>query len=127
MALNLIRLLFAVAGLYDLLIGLAFVCFGPQIFDAAGVTEPTHSWPYLQFGALLVAIFGIMFLAVAYAPQANRNLILYGLLLKLSYTGVVAYYFFTAVVPMLFVPFAVIDATMFVLFALAYGRLSTNR
>ena len=123
MTMTLIRLLFAVAGLYDLLIGLAFVGFGPQIFDAAGV-PPVNHWAYLQFGSLLLVIFGIMFFAVAYAPQANRNLIPYGMLLKLSYTGLVVYYAFTQDVPMLFKPFAVIDATMFVLFALAYYRLS---
>jgi hypothetical protein len=126
MALNLIRLLFAVAGLYDSLIGLAFLGFGPQIFDASGVPHPNH-WAYIQFGSLLLVIFGIMFFAVAYAPQANRNLIPYGMLLKLSYTGLVVYYSFTQDVPLLFKPFTVIDATMFVLFALAYNTLSATR
>jgi hypothetical protein len=126
MALTLIRVLFAIAGLYDLLIGLAFLGFGPQIFDAAGVPQPNH-WAYIQFGSLLLVIFGIMFFAVAYAPQANRNLIPYGMLLKLSYSGLVVYYAFTQDVPLLFKPFAVIDATMFVLFALAYSRLSPSR
>jgi hypothetical protein len=126
MAINLIRLLFAFAGLYDLLIGLAFLGFGPQIFDAAGVPHPNH-WAYIQFGSLLLAIFGIMFFAVAYAPQANRNLIPYGMLLKLAYTGLVVYYAFVQEVPWLFKPFAVIDATMFVLFALAYSKLLGHR
>src|SRR5689334_795124 len=126
MALIFIRVLFAVAGLYDALIGLAFLFFGEQIFDAGGVSRPNH-WAYIQFGSLLLIIFGIMFFAVAYAPQANRNLIPYGILLKLSYAGLVVYYAFTEGAPMLFKPFAVIDATMFVLFALAYSRLSTTR
>jgi hypothetical protein len=122
----LIRVLFAIAGLYDLLIGLAFLGFGQQIFDAGRVPHPNH-WAYIQFGSLLLVIFGIMFFAVAYAPQSNRNLIPYGMLLKVSYAGLVVYYSFIQDVPMLFKPFAVIDATMFVLFALAYHRLSATR
>jgi hypothetical protein len=126
MTLTLIRLLFAIAGLYDLLIGLVFLGFGPQIFDSAKVPHPNH-WAYIQFGSLLLVVFGIMFFAVAYAPQANRNLIPYGMLLKLSYTGLVVYYALIQDVPLLFKPFAVIDATMVVLFALAYLWLSPTR
>jgi hypothetical protein len=127
MALSLVRLLFAIAGVYDLAIGVAFVGFGPQIYDAAGVPPPNH-WAYIRFAALLLVIFGIMFLAVAYAPVANRNLIPYGVLLKLSYVVVVVYYWVrSGDVPMLFKPFAAIDAVMLVLFLLAYAKTSTTR
>ena len=126
MTLSTIRLLFVIAGLYDLLIGLAFLCFGPQLFDATGVPQPKH-WAYIQFGSLLLIIFGIMFFAVAYDPAANRNLIPYGMLLKLSYAGLAAYYWVTTDIPMLFKPFAIIDAAMFVLFFLAYTRRTAPR
>jgi hypothetical protein len=119
MALLAVRVVFAIASLYDFVIGLAFLFFGPRLFEAAGVPQPNH-WGYIQFGALLLIIFGIMFFAVARDPIANRNLMPYGMLLKLSYTGLVAYYWVTADCPMLFKPFAVIDAIMFVLFHLAY-------
>ena len=121
MSLAHIRLLFVIAGLYDLLIGLAFVLFGPQLFDATGVPPPNH-WGYIQFGALVVVIFAAMFFAIAYDPVANRNLMPYGILLKLSYTGLVAYYWFTTDCPSVFKPFAIIDALMFVLFVVAYGK-----
>ena len=116
-----VRLLFLIAGLYDSVIGFAFLFFGPQIFDAAGVPPPNH-WGYIQFGSLLVLVFGLMFYAVAYDPAANRNLMPYGMLLKLCYTGLVAYYWVTTDCPMLFKPFAVIDGAMFVLFLLAYRK-----
>ena len=116
-----VRLLFLIAGLYDSLIGLAFLGLGPQIFDAAGVPPPNH-WGYIQFGSLLVLVFGLMFYAVAYDPAANRNLMPYGMLLKLCYTGLVAYYWVTTDCPLLFKPFAVIDGAMFVLFFLAYRK-----
>jgi hypothetical protein len=116
-----IRLLFVITGLYDFLIGLAFLFFGSQLFESTGVPPPNH-WGYIQFGSLLLVIFGIMFFAVAYDPVANRNLIPYGMLLKLSYVGLVAYYWVTADCPLLFKPFAIIDAVMFVLFLLAYRQ-----
>lgn len=59
---------------------------------------------------------------MAHDPVGNRNLILYGMLLKLSYTGVVAYYWLTTDCPLLFQPFAIIDAVMFVLFLVAYRK-----
>jgi hypothetical protein len=116
-----VRLLFAVAGLYDFLIGLTFLFVGAQLFDATGVPHPNH-WAYIQFGSLLLMVFGVMFFAVAHDPVANRNLMPFGMLLKLSYTGLVAYYWVTTDCPMLFKPFAIIDAVMFVLFWLAYTR-----
>jgi len=121
MSLSNVRWIFLVAGLYDFLIGLAFLLYGPQVFEAAGVPEPNH-WGYIQFGALLLIVFGTMFFAVAMNPVVNRNLMPFGMLLKLAYTGLVAYYWFTTDCPLLFKPFAVIDAVMFVLFFLAYLR-----
>ena len=102
-----IRALFAVAGLYDLLIGLAFLLLGERIFEAAGVPPPNH-WAYIQFSALLLIVFGVMFFAIARDPVANRNLIPFGILLKICYSGLVAYYWVTTGCPLLFKPFAII-------------------
>jgi hypothetical protein len=90
-------------------------------FDSFAVPQPIHKG-YVQFGSFMLVIFGTMFFAVAYDPVANRNLILYGMLLKLSYTGRVIYYWVAMDCPQLFKPFAVIDALMFVLFFLAYTK-----
>jgi hypothetical protein len=119
MSLPTIRVLFAVAGLYDFFIGLTFLCFGPQLYETAGVPQPNH-WAYIQFASLLLIIFGTMFFAIAHDPIANRNLIPYGMLLKLSYTALAVYYWVMTDIPNLFKPFAVIDAIMLVLFVLAY-------
>jgi hypothetical protein len=114
--------LFLVAGIYDLLIGLTFLLFGSQLFQQFQVPLPQH-WGYIQFGALLLIIFGLMFFAVALRPVANRNLIPFGMLLKLSYVGLVSYYWITTGVPGLFQPFVLIDAVMLVLFGLAHRSL----
>ena len=116
------RVTFVIAAIYDLTLGLGFFAVGPQVFKAADVPPPNH-WGYVQFAALLVATFGLMFLAVAVRPLANRNLIPYGVLLKLSYVGVVAFYWARGDLPWLFKPFAVIDAFMLVGFIAAYQAL----
>ncbi len=120
-----IRVIFLIAGLYDFFIGLAFLVSGPQIFDATSVPHPNH-WGYIQFAALLLMTFGLMFFAIAVRPHGNRNLIPYGILLKASYVGIVSYYWATSAVPMLFKPFAVIDALMLFLFVTAYRSLSSS-
>jgi hypothetical protein len=125
MTLSMVRLLFVIAGLYDFIIGLTFLFFGSQLFDMASVPQPSH-WAYIQFSSLLLMVFGTMFLAIAYDPAGNRNLIPYGLLLKLCYAGLATYYWVTTDIPMLFKPFAVIDAAMFVLFWMAYAKKPTS-
>ena len=104
-----VRLVFAIASLYDFMIGIAFLLFGAAIFERAGVPPPNH-WAYLHFSALMLIIFGAAFFAVAIDPIANRNLIVYGIMLKACYVGIVAYYAATSGCPTLFIPFAVIDA-----------------
>jgi len=120
------RLLFAIAGAYDFIIGAAFLGFGPQLFEATSVPPPNH-WGYLQFASLMLMIFGLMFCSIANDPVANRNLIPYGMLLKLSYVAVASYYWATTDVPLLFKPFVIIDAAMFVLFVMAYRALAQQR
>jgi len=119
MALLLIRILFAFAALYDFIIGTVFLFFGPRLFGATGVPPPNH-WGYIQFGSLMLMIFGLMFFAITYDPIRNRSLMIYGMLLKICYTGLVAYYWITTDCPFLFKPFAIIDGVMFILFLLAY-------
>lgn len=124
MSIPVIRILFAIAGAYDFIIGSAFLFSGVRLFDATGVPQPDH-WAYIQFGSLMLMIFGTMFVTIALNPQTNRNLIPYGMLLKLAYVGLCSYYWFTTDCPTLFKPFAVIDLIMLVLFYLAFVKLPT--
>lgn len=118
-----IRILFAVTGAYDLILGAAFLVAAPALFETAGVPAPLH-WGYVHFICCLLIIFGLMFFAVAAQPAANRNLIPFGILLKLSYVAVVTYYWAQQDVPYMFKPFVAIDAVMLVLFAIAYRQLT---
>jgi hypothetical protein len=112
------RVLFYVSAVYDGVLGLAFVFFWPWVFQFFDVTPPNHGG-YVQFPALLLVIFGVMFLRIARDPDANRDLIAYGIGLKAAYCGLVFWYQFTAGVPAMWIPFAWLDLLFLGLFVIA--------
>jgi hypothetical protein len=93
-----IRAVFLVAALYDGILGVAFLLAAPALCFSLGVPPPNH-WGYIHFPALLLVAIAIAFLAIARDPVANRNLIPYGIMLKLSYSGTVLYHWFSGGVP----------------------------
>jgi hypothetical protein len=113
-----IRALFVLSALYDGVLGLIFLFAAPQIFTHFNVSPPNHA-SYVTFPALLLIIFALMFSAIAANPRTNRNLIPYGILLKLSYCGTVFYYWLTGGVPGMWKPFAFIDLAFVAVFAWA--------
>lgn len=113
-----IKPFFVVAGLYDGILGLLFVLVPYQFFKAANVPPPNHVG-YVQFPALLLIIFAIMFFNIARNPSANRSLILYGILLKISYSGVVLFHWMSVNIPTIWVVFAFLDLIFLVLFVVA--------
>jgi hypothetical protein len=121
-----VRALFLLAGLYDGVLGAAFLIAPEWVFRMAEVTPPNY-WAYVQFPAALLLIFALMFVAIARDPLGNRNLIVYGILLKVAYCGVAFRYWFTAGIPGLWKPFAVADLVMAVLFVLSYRMLEAGR
>jgi len=66
-----VKPLFIVAGLYDGILGLAFLMVPLQIFDMYGVTPPNHL-AYIQFPALLLVVFAVMFFRIAMEPVCRR-------------------------------------------------------
>ena len=118
----LIRGLFLLAAVFDGALGLAFLSAGDEIFEWANVTPPNH-WGYVQFPAAVLVIFAWMFLVVALRPTARRHLIPYGILLKLSFAGVVFRHWLDTGVPGLWKPLAIIDLVTAALFAWAYVAL----
>jgi hypothetical protein len=111
--------LFYLAALYDGVLGVAFVVNPGSVYTAFGVTPPNH-WGYVQFPAALLLVFALMYLAVARNPEGNRNLIPYGIMLKVAYCAVVFGYWFTTDLPGMWKPFAVIDLVFLGLFIWAY-------
>ncbi len=119
MASKWIRAVFALSGVYDALLGLTFFLFGYHIYGAFGVPPPNHPG-YIQFPALLLVVFGAMFLQIAADPVARRELMLYGMALKVAYCGVVFWHAIKHNMPTMWLPFAWIDVVFLVLFAAAW-------
>ena len=120
-----IRWLFALAALYDGALGVAFLFAAGPIYRLFGVPEPNH-FAYVQFPAALLVVFALMFASVATDPGGNRNLIPYGVLLKVSYAAVVILHWLGGNMPGMWKPFALIDVAMALLFVWAYGVLGRH-
>jgi hypothetical protein len=119
---RLITALFIVSAIYDGLLGAAFLFASGPLFLWVGVTPPNHPG-YVQFPAALLIVFAIMFTVIAANPVKNRNLIPYGILLKVSYCGVVLFHWFAAGLPGIWKPFCIADLIFLVLFAWAWTVL----
>ncbi|HOD99995.1 MAG TPA: hypothetical protein PLD40_01505 [Kiritimatiellia bacterium] len=113
------RTVFSIAALYDGLLGGSFLVAGERLFAAYKVAPPNH-WGYIQFPAALLLVFALMFAAIARRPWQNRNLIPYGMLLKVSYCSVIGWHWWHANIPGMWVPFAVIDFVFLILFIAAW-------
>lgn len=128
MPMGMIRAVFWISGIYDGLLGLAFLLAPAQLFRMTGVTPPNH-YGYVQFPALLLILFGAMFVSIAADPVKRREQILYGMGLKASYAGVVFAYQMNGGIPWLWIPWAWLDLAFLVLFLLAWrmvGRMPAS-
>lgn len=117
--------LFVISALYDGVLGILFVLAPGYPYQLCDVTPPNHMG-YVQFPACLLLIFGLMFLQVARDPAKYRHLILYGILLKVSYCGITLAYWLKSGIPGMFKPFTVVDFVMGVLFVWAYMILGRS-
>lgn len=122
---RIIVILFVIAALYDGLLGMAFLFSADALFEWLQVTPPNH-FGYVHFPAALLLVFALLYLAIAKNPQHNRNLIPYGMLLKVSYCSVVCYHWFTAGIPAMWKPFVFYDLVFLGLFAWAYVSLRNS-
>ena len=117
-----IKTLFLIAAIYDGVLGLVFLLAAGRMYDTFGVAPPNH-WGYVHFPAALLIVFAIMFLAVARAPERNRNLIPYGVMLKAAYSGLVFWHWAAQGIPNMWKPFAFADLVFGLLFVWAYVEL----
>ncbi len=114
-----IKVLFIVAAIYDGLLGAAFLFASSALFEWFGVTPPNH-YGYVHFPAALLIVFAVMYMAIALNPVRNRNLIPYGMLLKVSYCGVVLFHWVTAGIPGMWKPFCLLDLVFLIFFVRAW-------
>lgn len=114
--------LFLLAALYDGILGIVFVFTWPLLYSLFGVTPPNHGG-YVQFPALLLMVFGAMFLRISRDPVRHRDLIPYGAGLKAAYSGTVFSYQLTTGVPFMWIPFAWLDVAFLAAFVIAWRGL----
>ncbi len=120
-----IKVLLIVCAIYDGLLGLVALLIPATVFRLTGVTPPNHMG-YVQFPALLLLIFAIMFFRAAGDPVARKDAIAYGMALKASYFGLVFYYQINGGVPALWIPCALADVVFFALFLIAWRQVSSR-
>jgi len=121
-----IRPFFLVAGLYDGLLGLVFFFAHDAIFAYFEVTPANHP-AYVEFPALLLVVFGAMFLHIAADPPRLRALIPYGIALKTAYAGLAFWYQFTLGIPSMWLPWAWLDLGFLAGFVVAWVVLAPGR
>jgi hypothetical protein len=122
----LISALFIVSGLYDGILGIAFLCAAKRLFEWFKITPPNH-FGYVQFPAALLIVFAIMFFVIAISPIKNKNLIPYGIFLKMSYCIVVFYYWIAEEIPYIWKPFAICDLVFMMLYTTVFIYLVKHR
>lgn len=116
------KVVFGISAFYDAVLGFIFLFVGPLIFDYFGVERPNHVG-YLQFPALLLIVFALMYWRIASDPLKFSVLIPYGIGLKVAYSGVVFYHWLTAGIPFMWIPFAWIDVVFLILFLQAWRKV----
>lgn len=114
--------LFWIAAAYDGVLGILFLVAAGWVFTRLEVPPPNHL-AYVQFPAALLIIFAWIFITIARDPVANRAQIVYGILLKVAYCSIAAYYWLSIDIPWIWKPFFWIDLVMGILFVVAYAIL----
>lgn len=120
-----ISALFYFSAFYDGVLGLAFLLAPGQIFDYFHVPPPNH-FGYVQWGAMLLLIFAMMFFQIAREPQQKRDLIVYGILLKASYCIITIAYWLQGTLPDMWKPFTICDGVMGACYIAAWLKLTAK-
>lgn len=123
---KLVKPLFFVGGVYDLILGLAFLAVPYVIFEFIDVTPPNHIG-YIQFCAAFLTIFGFMQFEVSRKPLASKNLIPYAALIKVAYCAIVFGHYALGNMPTPWLYFAFADSIFLLAFAWAYMEIGKSR
>jgi hypothetical protein len=122
MSVKWIKPVFILSGIYDLVLGVAFLLFSRIVFARAEVPLPGNM-AYLHFPALLLILFAVMYFRIAGDPQGRRELIPYGMGLKAAYCVTVFWHQLHHDIAALWVPLAWADVVFLLLFVVAWRSL----
>ncbi len=114
-----IPLAYWASAVMDAVIAVAFLFFLAPVFTAAGVELPNHPG-YLQFPALLLVVFAAMYARIAGDPRGRKDLMPYGMGLKISFVLVAFWHWTTGTLPWLWLPLAWIDLVFLIVFFIGW-------
>jgi hypothetical protein len=121
------RSLFAIAAIYDIVLGIAFIFFRHQIFGALSISGKLPAYgAYLTLLGVFVLVIGVAYALIARGDlRRNADLILVGALYKLAYATVAFYYWAQGNLPHVAfgAVFGVADTVFFILMAECYWSL----
>ena len=101
-------LLFRIVGVYDILLGLSFLLFYKNIYQALTITLPNHPG-YIFVPALFLVCGGVGEFLIADNPLRNIDLVKIRLLMKLAFAAAVLYCYFTVDVPIIFLLISILS------------------
>lgn len=122
MSVKWIKPIFLVSGIYDMVLGVVFLLFSRAVFERADVPLP-YNMAFLHFPALLLMIFAVMYIRIAADPQGRRELIPYGIGLKIAYVVTVFWHQLHSDIAALWIPLAWADVVFLLLFVVAWRSL----
>lgn len=112
------RILFRVAAIYDLALGVIFLFFYRPVFEWLGIEDAVPEYTsFLSLIAAFLFVIGIAYVFIARGDLVrNRDLIAVGALYKLAYFSVAVWYLIGGVYPhiVFFAVFGVADLVFFV-------------
>lgn len=115
------RILFGIAAIYDLALGIIFTFFPGRAFAMLGIADKLPAFGgYLTLLGAFVLVIGVAYALIARGDlQRNADLILVGALYKLAYAATAIFYWATAGLPHIVfgAVFGVADAVFFALMA----------
>jgi hypothetical protein len=115
------RVLFWVAAVYDLSLGIVFLFFYRPVFEGLGIEEALpEQTSFLSLIAAFLLVIGLAYLFIARGDLVrNRDLIAVGSLYKLAYFSVALWYLIGGVYPhiVFFVVFGLADLAFLIAMA----------
>ena len=121
------RILFTIAALYDIVLGLTFTFFPARAFAALDISDKLPAFGgYVTVLGTFVLVIGIAYALISRGDlRRNADLILVGTLYKLAYAATALYYWAAGSLPHIAFGalFGVADVVFFVLMAECYFTL----
>lgn len=112
------RTFFLVAALYDIVLGAGFFFLYGPLFSTLGIALPNNI-SYIHLTAAFVFVQGVGYWFVFQDPDANRGIVKLGVIYKVAFSGLSAYYWaIGGLIHPIFGLFGILDALFLIGFVM---------